>query len=460
VVVLLVPLSASIVTGVWLSRVVGAPHGWVVMAAWYVAIIVASMAVLFAIDAVARRLLPLAALLRVALVFPDRAPSRLAIALEANSAKRLAARMEEACKRGERNGRSTDAVLTLAAALNAHDRRTRGHSERVRALTDLMSEQLGLSADDAERLRWAAFLHDVGKLSVPTRVLNKSGALDRREWRLIRLHPVTGEQLAQPMAGFLGEWVHGIGHHHERFDGQGYPDGLAGDAISLAGRIVSVTDAFETMTAVRSYNRPLSAIDARQELTRCAGTHFDPAVVRAFLNVSIGRLRWTMGLVSWLAQVPFLGVPARASAQVATTAAGVHSGAGPVIGAIAVAVTGVATPLRHVAGAGAVAEDGVGAKPVPAAGIPAAHRTATAIDSSSNVTTTDDTGSATDTTPGGNAETGAGQGDGGPGAGGGPGNGAGQGGGGPGAGGGAGNGAGQGQGNPSGQGHGGGDPHE
>jgi hypothetical protein len=233
----------------------------------------------------------------------------------------------------------------LGTALNAHDRRTRGHSERVRAYTDLVAEELHLSPEDADRLRWAAFLHDIGKLSVPAKVLNKAGKLDDREWHLLQRHPEYGEELAARLHAWLGDWMHGIGQHHERFDGTGYPDGLAADQISFAGRIVAVTDAFETMTAVRSYHRPKSPTAAREELHACAGTHFDPIVVRAFTNISIRRLRWTAGLAALLAQIPFLGVPMRAGAQMATSAAAAQSGSGMVAGSLLMSAAGVATPI-------------------------------------------------------------------------------------------------------------------
>ncbi|HUV10718.1 MAG TPA: HD domain-containing phosphohydrolase [Acidimicrobiia bacterium] len=243
----------------------------------------------------------------------------------------------------------------LGVALNAHDRRTRGHSERVRALTDLVAEELRLPPEDAGRLRWGAFLHDIGKLSVPAPVLNKAGKLDAREWHVVQRHPLEGERFAVTLQSWLGEWLHAIGQHHERFDGTGYPDGLRGDEITLAGRIVAVADAYETMTAVRSYNRPKSPVEARRELRSCAGSHFDPVVVRGFMNVSIGKLRWTAGLAAWLAQIPFLGVPMRAGAQMVTSAATAQGSAGAVAGSVLMGVAGVATPIAVGSGFGVAA---------------------------------------------------------------------------------------------------------
>jgi HD-GYP domain-containing protein (c-di-GMP phosphodiesterase class II) len=340
--VLAVPIGASVTAGVVLSHLVPAPNGALATLAWYALILIPSLVILVVVDHFARRLLPLAVLLRLSLVFPDRAPSRLAVALNAGNPRRLAAYLRESTG-ADRTG-DIETILTLAAALNAHDRRTRGHSERVRALTELVAVELGLDDVNAEQLRWAGFLHDIGKLRVPPAVLNKRGRLDRREWSAVRWHPIHGEELAQPLAPWLGDWIYAIRDHHEKYDGTGYPMGRAGTAISLGGRIVSVTDSFETMTAVRSYNRPKKPAEAREELARCAGTHFDPGVVRAFLGISIGRLRWTAGLAAWLAQIPLLGVTARAGAQVVTTAAGIES-SGSIVGTAALALAGAATPL-------------------------------------------------------------------------------------------------------------------
>ena len=123
-------------------------------------------------------------------------------------------------------------------------------------------------------------------------ILNKDGTLSAEEWELIHRHPIDGARIAAPLRSWLGPWVDAIEHHHERWDGRGYPHGLAGTDISMAARVVAVADAFEVMTAARSYRRPVSAAAARDELVRCAGSHFDPMVVRAFLNVSLGRQRW------------------------------------------------------------------------------------------------------------------------------------------------------------------------
>lgn len=196
-------------------------------------------------------------------------------------------------------------ILALVGALAAHDRKTRGHSERVRAYTDLLSEELGLNEADRDRLRWSALLHDIGKLRVDVAILNKPGKPTNAEWDALRMHPHHGEELAGPLLPWLGVWGQAIVEHHERYDGAGYPHGLAGTDISLGGRILAVVDSFETMTAVRAYKKAMSHRTARVELARCAGAQFDGVLVRSFLNISLPRVIWAMGPFSALLQLPW-----------------------------------------------------------------------------------------------------------------------------------------------------------
>ena len=175
------------------------------------------------------RLLPLAVLLKMTMIFPDQAPSRYRVARAAGGVNDLQRRLASP-DRDEQEAATL--MLSLVTALGRHDRRTRGHSERVRLFSDLLATELGLDAAAAGRLRWAALVHDIGKLQVPVAVLANQGALSAKEWGLIRLHPVDGARLAAPLEAWLGPWFAGIEQHHERFDGTGYPRGLSGEPSS------------------------------------------------------------------------------------------------------------------------------------------------------------------------------------------------------------------------------------
>jgi HD-GYP domain-containing protein (c-di-GMP phosphodiesterase class II) len=241
-----------------------------------------------AVERLARRLLPLAALLKLSLIFPDRAPSRFRMAVRAGGTRKLEERLRSATEEGlpDTPAEAAEKVLELAALLNLHDRRTRGHSERVRVYSDLLADELGLSSHERSRLHWAALLHDIGKLVVPGDILNKAGAPTEDEWEILREHPLEGERFISPLQAWLGDWTAAIGQHHERYDGSGYPDGLAGERIPMAARIVAVADAFHAMTSDRPYRRRQSLDQARAEIARCAESHFCPKVVDAFLRVS------------------------------------------------------------------------------------------------------------------------------------------------------------------------------
>ena len=323
IVSVLVPAAAGAASAFGFVVAVPVPDG-ITLIPGAVGLVVSSTIATALAERIGKRFLPLAMLLRLSLVFPDRAPARFAMARGAGNVRVLEQRIREAREQGvdREPARAAEQILALVAALSAHDRKSRGHSERVRAFTDLAAGELRLPEADRDRLRWAALLHDIGKLHVPAKILNKPGRPDAREWETLQAHPAAGARIASPLLSWLGPWGAAIEQHHERFGGGGYPRSLAGEEISFAARIVSVADSFEVMTASRSYKKPMSVPAARRELAACAGEQFDPAIVRAFLNVSLGRLWWTVGPASWTALLPVLGPMQRAGGQIAAAAKG------------------------------------------------------------------------------------------------------------------------------------------
>ncbi|TAK70781.1 MAG: HD-GYP domain-containing protein [Actinomycetota bacterium] len=174
-------------------------------------------------------------------------------------------------------------IRSLIQAVETKDAYTRGHSERVSRASVMIGRRTGISEDRVQTLRYAGILHDVGKLGVPTRVLQKSGRLTDDEYASIQLHPVRGRDITVGL-DFLGEAVEGIYHHHERVDGLGYPLGLKGKEIPEFARIIAVADAFDSMTTTRSYRGARSIDEAVAELHRCAGTQFEPDLVGALVR--------------------------------------------------------------------------------------------------------------------------------------------------------------------------------
>jgi hypothetical protein len=302
-----VPVAASFGVAALLSHLLPRADSAATTILWAGVIAAVSLVTLVLLERATRRLLPLAALLNLSLIFPDKAPARFAVARRTGKPRDLQENLRRAHDSGhEDDARRMQSIIELVLALSVHDKASRGHSERVRVFTDLLADELKVPASGRNRLRWAALLHDIGKLEVPATILNKPGAPDEEEWAALHRHPEEGARLVGPLLPWLGEWGAAVEQHHERFDGTGYPHRLKGHEISLAARIVAVADAYEVMTAPRPYKRPMSVSAARKELVRVAGTQLDPVIVRAFLNVSVGRLWTTIGLGAWIAQVPQL----------------------------------------------------------------------------------------------------------------------------------------------------------
>lgn len=181
-------------------------------------------------------------------------------------------------------------IEALVATVEAKDIYTYGHSARVSKLARQIAERLGLGEEALEQIKVAGLLHDVGKIGIPESILSKPGRLTDEEWEYIRSHPQIGEgiirQLGSPR---LADVERVVRHHHEKLDGTGYPDGLAGEAIPLGARILAVADAYDAMTSNRPYRAPMSTEAAIEELQRCAGSQFDAAAVEALVALRAPR---------------------------------------------------------------------------------------------------------------------------------------------------------------------------
>jgi putative nucleotidyltransferase with HDIG domain len=181
-------------------------------------------------------------------------------------------------------------VRSFVKAIEIKDLYTRGHSERVAELSVHVAEELGVPYDERRLTRYAALLHDVGKIGVPLCIINKPGPLDDEEFEAIKQHPSIGAEILHDI-DFLAPAIDIVRYHHERIDGGGYPHGVSGDDLSDIVRIVTAVDAFDAMTSTRSYRRALEVEDAIAELRRCAGTQFDPRMVEALAR-AVDRIGW------------------------------------------------------------------------------------------------------------------------------------------------------------------------
>jgi diguanylate cyclase (GGDEF)-like protein/putative nucleotidyltransferase with HDIG domain len=176
-----------------------------------------------------------------------------------------------------------DTLTSLALAVDARDQFTQGHSHKVSGYAVLIAEAIGLSGSEIEEIRLGSMLHDVGKVGILECVLNKCGPLNPEEWETMKKHTEFGAKLLEPLRGT--ERIRKIvAHHHEFFDGSGYPDGLAGVQIPLGARIVAIADAYDTITSERIYKKARTPEEAFLELERCSSTQFDPELVRMFVS--------------------------------------------------------------------------------------------------------------------------------------------------------------------------------
>ena len=215
----------------------------------------------------------------------ERNLSRQAVALKNTMRHNLALQIS--------NESILDALLT---ALNTRDTETQGHSERVTAYTIEMADRLSLSDTEKFSIERGALLHDIGKIGVPDRILHKPGKLTEDEWIEMRKHPLIGYRMCNRI-NMLHAASEIVLHHHESWNGSGYPDGLAGDKIPLGARVFAVADTLDAMTSDRPYRQGLPFSVARDEIERHSGIQFDPEIVKLFCDVSEARWRQIRALV-------------------------------------------------------------------------------------------------------------------------------------------------------------------
>jgi diguanylate cyclase (GGDEF)-like protein len=188
----------------------------------------------------------------------------------------------------DRVGATAEVVAALAQALEERDSYTGEHSESVVDLTGRVAGALALDGHEIKTIRSAALLHDIGKVGIPDEILHKAGPLDEQEWEIMRQHPAIGERILRAIPG-MGAVARIVRHEHERWDGGGYPDGLAGKEIPIGARIILACDAYHAMTSDRPYRAAMSHHVAMSELTANAGSQFDPKVVEALVGYLYGR---------------------------------------------------------------------------------------------------------------------------------------------------------------------------
>jgi putative nucleotidyltransferase with HDIG domain len=177
-----------------------------------------------------------------------------------------------------------DTLSALTNAIDAKDRYTRGHSDRVTELSVRLAKEANVDKAEIEKIRLGGLLHDIGKIGIPENILNKPGRLDDHEFEVIKSHPTLGVGILGNVE-FLQNVVPIIKHHHERYDGKGYPDKLMGENIPYFARIVSIADTYDAMTTNRPYRKALTVEESLREIDRCKGTQFDPELAELFIKM-------------------------------------------------------------------------------------------------------------------------------------------------------------------------------
>lgn len=325
--VLLVPAIAGFIIAYAILGAVGPFDSGTEQVTWFILALLISLATSVFVADFVRTAIRGSSLYQKANSFDTDVEALFGSALRDGSAKSM---KRQAVKLGQDADVVND-VLTLLDQLLRHDRLTRGHSERVRAYSSLIGKQIGLSPRELEELNWSAMLHDIGKLDVPNSVLNSPDRPTDDEWAVLRRHPESARYRLRHLEKALGETIfHGAEHHHERFDGTGYPKGLSGTDIPLYGRITAIADAFDVMTHARSYKKPMTIAEAREELLRSSETHFDPALIAAFIEIGDDELKDVRGWSATFAGLALSGSRIAAlgtqSAVVVTSVAGVAVG--------------------------------------------------------------------------------------------------------------------------------------
>jgi putative two-component system response regulator len=191
---------------------------------------------------------------------------------------------EEDCDAARNAMTPLEFIRVVSNCIEKRDPCTAGHSERVREYTEFMAEKLDLPHSAREALQLVSYLHDIGKVCISSRFMNKEGKLSSTDWAILRKHPIKSVELIEPLR-LSREIVLAVRHHHERFDGTGYPDGLAGRDIPLGAQIISIANVYDSLRSKRPHRDMINAAEGQAEIQKYAGAYFDPDLVRAFSEV-------------------------------------------------------------------------------------------------------------------------------------------------------------------------------